>query len=246
MGLFGTDGIRGMAGEKVTAIDSLKLGMAIGIYFKKNQKTNKILVGKDTRRSGYMIENAIVSGLTAVGLKVIQIGPFPTPAVAFIATDTRCDGAIMISASHNPYYDNGIKIFNSEGDKLSRDEERKIEKIFKNDELLESSQKQFMEIGRSKRINDVVGRYIVHIKNSFPKQLNLKGIRIVIDVANGAGYKVGPTIFKELGAEVITINDKPDGFNINKECGAIHPEGLAEVVREYRADIGIALDGDAG
>ncbi|NPA27855.1 MAG: phosphoglucosamine mutase [Epsilonproteobacteria bacterium] len=245
MGLFGTDGIRGKAGEKVTALNSLKLGMAAGIYFRKNAKTNKILVGKDTRRSGYMIENALVSGLTAVGFKVIQIGPFPTPAVAFIASDMRCDAAIMISASHNPYYDNGIKFFDSEGNKLTKEDEKAIEAIYNSEELLESEQKQGKEIGRSKRVEDVIGRYIVHIKNSFPKNLNLTGIRIVIDVANGAGYKVGPTIFEELGAEVITINNNPNGFNINEACGAMHPEVLAKAVREYRADIGIALDGDA-
>ena len=245
MKLFGTDGIRGKAGEKVTALNSLKLGMAAGIYFNKNGKTNKILVGKDTRRSGYMIENALVSGLTAVGFKVIQIGPFPTPAVAFIANDMRCDGAIMISASHNPYYDNGIKFFDRDGNKLTKESEKEIEAIFDNEELLESEQKQGKEIGKSKRVEDVIGRYIVHIKNSFPKHLNLTGIRIVIDVANGAGYKVGPTIFEELGAEVITINNDPNGFNINEACGAMHPEILANAVREYRADIGIALDGDA-
>jgi len=245
MKLFGTDGVRGKAGEKVSALAALRLGMATGIYFKENTTTNKILVGKDTRRSGYMIENAIVSGLTAVGFDVIQIGPFPTPAVAFIATDMRCDASIMISASHNPYYDNGIKFFDSHGRKLCKDIESKIEEIYSDLELLENSQVTGKNIGRSKRIDDVVGRYIVHIKNSFPKHLTLGGLRVVIDVANGAGYKVGPTVLEELGAEVIVTNNKPSGYNINKVCGAMHPAVLGKAVREYRADIGIALDGDA-
>ena len=245
MALFGTDGVRGKAGEKVNAMAVMRLAMATGIYFKKNAKTNKILVGKDTRRSGYMVEAAIVAGLTAVGYNVIQIGPFPTPAVAFIATNMRCDGAIMISASHNPFYDNGIKFFDNNGNKLPREIENEIDSIYQNEELLQSYQQTGKNIGRSKRIDDVIGRYIVHIKSSFPKELNLQGLRVVIDTANGAGYKVGGTILEELGADVVVINDEPNGFNINELCGAMHPEELAKAVREYRADIGIALDGDA-
>ncbi len=245
MGLFGTDGVRGKAGEKVNALSAIRLAMATGIYYKEHGKTNKILVGKDTRRSGYMIEAAIVAGLTAVGYDVIQIGPFPTPAVAFIGTNMRCDGAIMISASHNPYDDNGIKFFDSEGNKLSAEIEKKIEEIYNNEPLIKMHQKTGKEIGRSKRIDDVVGRYIVHIKNAFPQNLTLQGIRVVIDTANGAGYHVGGTILEELGADVIVINNKPNGFNINELCGAMHPEELALAVKEYRADIGIALDGDA-
>jgi len=240
MKLFGTDGVRGKAGEFLTPILALKLAMAFGKSIDK--KTGKILVGKDTRRSGYMIENALVSGLTAIGFDVIQIGPMPTPAVAFLTEDMRCDGGIMISASHNPYYDNGIKFFDSEGNKLSNKVEKKIEDTFFEDNFEFKTEK---EIGKSKRIDDVIGRYIVHIKSSFPKHLNLNGIRIVIDAANGAAYKVAPTIFSELGAEVITINNKPDGFNINQNAGAMHPEFLASKVIEYRADIGFALDGDA-
>ncbi|MEO1927548.1 MAG: phosphoglucosamine mutase [Nautiliaceae bacterium] len=240
MKLFGTDGVRGKAGEFLTPILALKLAMAFGKSIDK--KTGKILVGKDTRRSGYMIENALVSGLTAIGFDVIQIGPMPTPAVAFLTEDMRCDGGIMISASHNPYYDNGIKFFDSEGNKLSNKVEKKIEDTFFEDNFEFKTEK---EIGKSKRIDDVIGRYIVHIKTSFPKHLNLNGIRIVIDAANGAAYKVAPTIFSELGAEVITINNKPDGFNINQNAGAMHPEFLASKVIEYRADIGFALDGDA-
>jgi len=238
--LFGTDGVRGKAGEFITPFLATKLAMAFGEIIPK--KTGKILVGKDTRRSGYMIENALVSGLTAIGFDVIQIGPMPTPAVAFLTEDMRCDGGIMISASHNPYYDNGIKFFDSEGNKLSEEIEEKIEeRYFKNNFDFKTDK----EIGKSKRIDDVIGRYIVHIKSSFPKQFNLNGIRIVIDTANGAAYKVAPTIFSELGADVITINNEPNGFNINQNAGAMHPEILASKVKEYRADIGFALDGDA-
>jgi len=245
MKLFGTDGVRGKAGKKVSAVNAMRLAMATGIYFKQFSKTNKILVGKDTRRSGYMIENAIVSGLTAVGFDVIQIGPMPTPAVAFLTENMRCDAGIMISASHNPYFDNGIKFFDGEGNKLNHDKEEEIEAIFENEGLISSAQAVDKEIGKSKRIDDVIGRYIVHIKNSFPKSMSLAGKRVVIDCANGAGYIVGPTILRELGAEVVVIGDKPDGFNINEGCGAMHPENLAKVVLESRADIGIALDGDA-
>jgi phosphoglucosamine mutase len=243
--LFGTDGVRGKAGKKVSAINTMKLAMATGIYFKQFAKTNRILVGKDTRRSGYMIENALVSGLTAVGFDVIQIGPMPTPAIAFLTENMRCDAGIMISASHNPYYDNGIKFFDANGNKLNRIEEEKIEKVFENCEVIEAAQVTGKLIGKSKRIDDVIGRYIVHIKNSFPKPLTLSGMRIVIDCANGAGYIVGPTILQELGAEVVVIGDKPDGFNINDGCGAMYPENLAKVVLDKRADLGIALDGDA-
>ena len=245
MTLFGTDGVRGKAGKKVSAINAMRLAMATGIYFKQFSRTNKILVGKDTRRSGYMIENAIVSGLTAVGFDVIQIGPMPTPAIAFLTANMRCDAGIMISASHNPYFDNGIKFFDWFGNKLNREKEEEIEKIYENIEQIEAAQVTGKEIGKSKRIDDVVGRYIVHIKNSFPKNSTLHGKRIVIDCANGAGYIVGPTILQELGAEVIVVGDKPDGFNINEGCGAMHPENLAKVVLDKRADVGIALDGDA-
>ncbi len=245
MTLFGTDGVRGKAGKKVSAINAMRLAMATGIYFKQFSRTKRILVGKDTRRSGYMIENAIVSGLTAVGFDVIQIGPMPTPAIAFLTSNMRCDAGIMISASHNPYYDNGIKFFDWFGNKLNREKEEEIEKIYEDLACIEAAQVTGKDIGKSKRIDDVVGRYIVHIKNSFPKNSTLHGKRIVIDCANGAGYVVGPTILQELGAEVVVIGDKPDGFNINEGCGAMHPENLAKVVLDKRADVGIALDGDA-
>ena len=245
MELFGTDGVRGKAGEKVSAMACMRLAMATGIYFRPFSKTNKILVGKDTRRSGYMVENAIVSGLTAVGYNVIQIGPMPTPAIAFLTENMRCDAGIMISASHNPFYDNGIKFFDSTGNKLNREIEQEIEAIYANDEAIEKAQVTGKHIGKSKRIDDVIGRYIVQIKNSFPKPLTLSGMRVVVDCANGAGYIVAPTVLEELGADVKVIGDKPDGFNINEGCGAMHPESLAQAVREYEADVGIALDGDA-
>ncbi|MEA3418738.1 MAG: phosphoglucosamine mutase [Campylobacterota bacterium] len=245
MELFGTDGVRGKAGKKISAANAMKLAMATGIYFRQFAKTNKILVGKDTRRSGYMIENAIVSGLTAVGFDVIQIGPMPTPAVAFLTANMRCDAGIMISASHNPYYDNGIKFFDWYGNKLNHEKEEEIETIYEDDRRIEAAQATDNAIGKSKRIDDVIGRYIVHIKNSFPRTSTLWGKRIVIDCANGAGYIVAPTVLAELGADVVVIGDEPNGFNINEGCGALHPENVANKVREYRADIGIALDGDA-
>lgn len=245
MKYFGTDGVRGKAGEELTAELVMKIAIAAGIYFRKNSATNMILVGKDTRRSGYMIETAIVAGLTSIGYNVRQIGPMPTPAVAFLTEDMRCDAGIMISASHNPYYDNGIKFFDNQGFKLDEKEERKIEEILHDDELIKQARKTMMEIGAAKRVDDVIGRYIVHIKNSFPKELNLRSLRIVLDVANGASYKVAPTIFKELGAEVITIHDDPNGKNINENCGALHPQKLACEVKKLRADVGFAFDGDA-
>ena len=243
--LFGTDGVRGKAGKKVSAVNAMRLAMATGIYFKQFVRTNKILVGKDTRRSGYMIENAIVSGLTAVGFDVVQIGPMPTPAIAFLTANMRCDAGIMISASHNPYYDNGIKFFDWFGNKLNREKEEEIEAIYNDDARIEAAQVTNKEIGKSKRIDDVIGRYIVQLKNSFPEEITLWGKRIVIDCANGAGYIVGPTVLQELGADVVVLGDKPNGFNINEGCGAMNPEHLAKAVLEYRADVGIALDGDA-
>ncbi|MGB6328126.1 MAG: phosphoglucosamine mutase [Halarcobacter sp.] len=245
MKLFGTDGVRGLAGEFLDAITVMKLATAAGVYFRKHSTTKRILVGKDTRRSGYMIENALVSGLTSIGYDVIQIGPMPTPAIAYLTESMRCDAGIMISASHNSYEDNGIKFFDNHGDKLDSACEAEIEKIFFDEQRLISEQVTGKKIGASKRIDDVIGRYIVSIKSSFPKDLSLHGLRIVLDCANGAGYKVAPTILDELGADVITINNEPNGFNINENCGALHPAQVGKIVKEYRADIGIALDGDA-
>ncbi|WP_456431919.1 phosphoglucosamine mutase [Nitratifractor sp.] len=243
--LFGTDGVRGKAGVKVTAPVAMRLAMATGIRFRPQARTNKILVGKDTRRSGYMIENAIVSGLTAVGYDVIQIGPMPTPAVAFLTENMRCDAGIMISASHNPYYDNGVKFFDAKGMKLAKEIEEEIEAIYRDEEAIAAAQVTGKKIGKSKRIDDVEGRYIVHIKNSFPRELTLSGLRIVVDCANGAGYRVAPTVLSELGADVVVLGDEPNGFNINEGCGAMHPGYLAREVLRYRADVGVALDGDA-
>ncbi|MBD3809690.1 MAG: phosphoglucosamine mutase [Sulfuricurvum sp.] len=245
MKLFGTDGVRGEAGSFLTAELAMRVAMAAGIYFSTYARTKKILVGKDTRRSGYMIENAIVSGLTAVGYDVVQIGPMPTPAIAFLTENMRCDAGIMISASHNPYEDNGIKFFDAYGNKLSEEIEAQIEAIAHDQARLEEGQVTGKKIGSAKRIDDVIGRYIVQLKNSFSRELTLQGLRIVLDTANGAGYKVGPTVLEELGAEVIVLHDKPNGFNINEGCGALHTKDLREAVKQYRADIGFALDGDA-
>ena len=245
MKLFGTDGVRGEAGSFLSAPVAMKVAMAAGIYLKSSAVTNRILVGKDTRRSGYMIENAIVSGLTAIGYDVIEVGPMPTPAIAYITENMRCDAGIMISASHNSYEDNGIKFFNGHGDKFSSEIEQEIENIYFNDALLEKSQVTGKAIGKAKRIDDVIGRYIVQLKNSFPVHMTLQGMRIVLDAANGAAYKVGPTVLEELGAEVIVLHDKPNGFNINEDCGALHTKDLCNCVVKYRADLGIALDGDA-
>ena len=245
MRLFGTDGVRGRAGEFLDSFLAMRLAMAAGIYFKDKTVTNNILVGKDTRRSGYMLENAIVSGLTSIGYNVIQVGPMPTPAIAFLTEDMRCDAGIMISASHNPYFDNGIKFFDSQGNKLSEEIERKIEEIYFNDTIIEANKAEMEQIGRAKRIDDVIGRYIVSIKNSFPKTLTLKPLRVVLDTAHGAAYRVAPTIFRELGAEVIVMNENPNGLNINENCGALHPANLALEVKKLRADVGFAFDGDA-
>jgi len=219
--------------------------MAAGIYFKDHAKTKKILVGKDTRKSGYMIENAIVSGLTAVGYDVIQVGPMPTPAIAFLTENMRCDAVIMISASHNPFEDNGIKFFDAHGNKLSEDIEAQIEAIANDTSTVNGAQVTGKLIGSAKRIDDVIGRYIVQLKNSLSSELTLQGLRIVLDTANGAGYRVGPTVLEELGAEVIVLHDKPNGFNINEACGAMHTKDLRSAVKQYRADVGLALDGDA-
>lgn len=245
MKLFGTDGVRGEAGSFLTVELAMRVAMAAGIYFREHARTKKILVGKDTRRSGYMIENAIVSGLTAVGYDVVQIGPMPTPAIAFLTENMRCDAGIMISASHNSYEDNGIKFFDAHGNKLSEEIEAQIEAIVHDANRLKEGYVTGKQIGSAKRIDDVIGRYIVQLKNSFCRDLTLQGLRIVLDTANGAGYKVGPTVLEELGAEVIVLHDKPNGFNINEGCGALHTKDLREAVKQYRADIGLALDGDA-
>lgn len=243
--LFGTDGIRAKAGKGLNAAQALRVAQSIGIYFKKHSKSNKVILGKDTRISGYMIESAIVSGLTSIGLNVIETGPMPTPAVAYLTQSMRCGFGIMISASHNLYEDNGIKVFDEFGRKLSLEAESKIEKIYNNQKTIDKHQQTGINIGKAKRMDDVTGRYIVSIKSSFPIELNLQGLKIVLDCANGAAYKVGPTILQELGAEVVSIGDKPNGININDKCGATAPQMLAQEVIKHKADIGICLDGDA-
>lgn len=247
MKLFGTDGVRGRAGKFLSVHTALKLAQAAGIYFKSTSsvKSNKILLGKDTRRSGYMIENALVAGFTSVGYNVIQIGPMPTPAIAYLTQSMRCDAGIMLSASHNDYEDNGVKFFNCNGDKLNTNIEEEIENIYYDISKINASQVTHELIGKAKRIDDVIGRYIVSIKSSFPQDLNLQGMKIVLDCANGAAYKVGPTVLEELGADVIVLNAKPNGININLHCGALHPKELAKHVLKNKAHIGIALDGDA-
>ena len=241
---FGTDGIRGKAGsEPMTAEIALKVGMAAGLEFLRGSHRHRVVIAKDTRLSGYMIETALTSGFISVGMDVILVGPMPTPAVAMLTRSMRADLGVMISASHNPYEDNGIKLFGPDGYKLSDAVELAIEARMQSDmrrELAEGG-----KIGRAKRLSDAQGRYIEFVKNTFPKNLNLNGLKIVIDCANGAAYQVGPVILWELGAEVISLGVKPDGYNINAECGSTHPAQLCAEVIKHGAHLGIALDGDA-
>ncbi len=241
--LFGTDGIRGKANEyPMTSEIALALGRAISLIF-RNSKTQKILIGKDTRLSGYMIESAIVSGICSMGGNAYLVGPLPTPGIAFLTANMRVDAGVVISASHNPYYDNGIKIFSSDGYKLPDEIEEKIEKL-----ILENNFDEFYpeskDMGRAYRIDDAVGRYVVYLKTTFPRKYNLRGLKIVLDCANGATYKVAPEVFYELGAEIITIGTEPDGININNGCGSTNTKKLRAKVIETGADIGLAFDGD--
>lgn len=243
--LFGTDGIRGISNQGVMTADiSLKLGAAIGTVFNRRHKKNLVVIGKDTRLSGYLLEPAITSGFISVGTDVLLVGPMPTPAISMLIKSLRADMGIMISASHNPYHDNGIKVFDANGVKLEKKIESEIEKIIaeypNNIEFASPDQ-----LGRAKRLDDAPGRYIEFAKSTFPKTKTLKNLKIVIDSANGAAYHVAEKIFWELGAEIISIENKPDGFNINKNCGSTHPEHLQKSVLEHEADLGIALDGDA-
>src|SRR5579885_2382439 len=240
---FGTDGIRGRANGKITAELALRVGMAAGLVFERGDHRHQVIIGKDTRLSGYMIENALVAGFTAVGMDVLLTGPVPTPAVAMLTRSMRCDLGVMISASHNPYADNGIKLFGPDGYKLSDEVEVRIEELLDSD--LTSKLARSDDLGRAKRIDGVQDRYIEFAKRTLPRQLNLEDIRVVIDCANGAAYKVAPGALWEMGADVITIGVEPDGFNINKDCGSTDLTALKRKVREMRADIGIALDGDA-
>lgn len=241
---FGTDGIRGKANSfPMTPDIAMRVGMAVGLSFRDGGQGRRVVIGKDTRRSGYMIENALVAGFTAMGMEVFLLGPIPTPAVAMLCRSLRADIGVMISASHNPYYDNGIKLFGPDGYKLSDALELKIEKLIDDDMSVHMS--SHGEIGRAKRVDGDIYRYIEFAKRTMPRQLSLNGLRIVVDCANGAAYKVAPAALWELGAEVITINNTPNGTNINEDCGSTHPEGLIRKVHETRADAGIALDGDA-
>ena len=241
---FGTDGVRGRANAGAMTADMvLKMGMAAGNLYRRGSHRHRVVIGKDTRLSGYMIENALAAGLLASGMDVFLFGPVPTPAVSMLTRSMRADLGIMISASHNPYADNGIKIFGPEGFKLSDEQELQIEAMV--DDPSQMTPAGPDTIGRAKRIEDAQARYIEFAKRTFPKDMSLDGLRIVIDTANGAAYKVAPTALWELGAEVIQIGHEPNGTNINDNCGSTHPEAMCQKVRELRADIGIALDGDA-
>ena len=240
---FGTDGIRGAANRVITPELALKVGQAAGLVFQNGEHRHRVLIGKDTRLSGYMIENALVAGFTSVGMDVLLTGPIPTPAVAMLTRSMRADLGVMISASHNPYEDNGIKLFGPDGYKLSDEVELSIEELINSD--LGKKLAKSDDLGRAKRIDGVHDRYVEFAKRTLPRTLSLDGLRVVIDCANGAAYRVAPAALWELGADVISIGNEPDGFNINKDCGSTKPKALCQKVREVRADVGIALDGDA-
>lgn len=240
---FGTDGIRGRANEfPMTAESALKIGMAAGQYFKNNtKKVNRVVIGKDTRLSGYMFENALTAGLTSMGMNVLLLGPVPTPAVGILTPSMRADLGIMISASHNPHEDNGIKFFGPDGFKLSDEAEQNIEELIGKD----LRKVGLIDIGRAKRIEDGLFRYVERVKSSFPSGMRLDGMKVVIDCANGAGYRAAPEVLWELGADVIPVGVNPNGLNINKNCGSTNPQIAAEAVVSHGADVGICLDGDA-
>ena len=244
--LFGTDGVRGTANvHPMTAEMALSLGQAIARVFRVDgNKNRRIIIGKDTRLSGYLFEGALAAGICSMGVDVIQVGPMPTPAMAFLTADMRCQAGVMISASHNPYQDNGIKFFSSDGYKLPDAIERRIESLIASGEL-SGLRAAPDEIGRAHRIEDVTGRYVVFLKKTFPMDLSLDGMRVVLDCANGASYVVAPTALEELGAEIFRMGMEPNGRNINEGCGSLFPEKVADKVNEVRADVGIALDGDA-
>src|SRR5579872_2723276 len=249
--IFGTDGVRGTANiEPVTAETVLKLGRAAGHVFKnletqsRGRGKHKIVLGKDTRLSGYMLENAISAGILSMGVDVLFIGPLPTPGVAYVTRSLRADAGIVITASHNPYDDNGIKFFRADGYKLDDKVEEKIENLVFSGEI-ENIRPTAGEIGKAVRIDDALGRYIEYAKTAFPRGMTLEGMRVVVDCGHGAAYKSTPCVLRELGAEVIVYGNQPDGTNINKECGSMHPDHMCEKVREHQAHIGIAHDGDA-
>jgi phosphoglucosamine mutase len=240
---FGTDGIRGRANGKITADLALKVGQAAGLVFQRGEYRHRVVIGKDTRLSSYMIEYALVAGFTSVGMDVLLLGPVPTPAVAMLTRSMRCDLGVMISASHNLFEDNGIKLFGPDGFKLSDEIEQNIEHLIDSD--IGPQLSRAPDLGRARRVDDVQARYIEYAKRTLPRDVSFDGMRIVIDCANGAAYKVAPEALWELGAEVIKIGVEPNGVNINLDVGSTSPEALAGKVRELRADIGIALDGDA-
>src|SRR6202047_1633245 len=241
--LFGTDGIRGTANsEPMTPETALKVAMAVGESLHNGSHKHLVVIGKDTRLSGYMLEPALTAGFITMGMDVVLVGPLPTPAIAMLTRSLRADIGVVISASHNPFADNGIKLFGPDGYKLSDEFEAKIEAGLQNGPAQRAAPS---ELGRAKRLDDAGGRYIEFVKQSFPKGLRLDGLRVVVDCAHGAAYKVAPTVFWELGAEVFSIGVSPDGTNINRDCGALSPEAMRQEVIARRADIGIALDGDA-
>jgi phosphoglucosamine mutase len=243
--LFGTDGIRGVANtEPMTAELAMQVGRAVAHIVKNGSHRHKIVVGKDTRLSGYMLENALAAGICSMGVDVYLVGPLSTPGIAFVTQSMRADAGAVISASHNPFQDNGIKFFARDGFKLPDEVELQIEDLIFGKKL-DALRPTADGVGRAKRIDDAQGRYIVFAKNTFPKELSLEGFKVVVDCANGAAYKVAPLIFEELGAEVIRLNVAPNGTNINAGCGALHPEEMAKAVLEHGARLGIALDGDA-
>lgn len=243
--LFGTDGVRGVANtDPMTVETALALGQAAAHLFRGRDGRHKIVIGKDTRLSGYMFETALSAGICAMGGDVLLVGPMPTPGIAFLTRSMRADAGVVISASHNPYPDNGIKFFGRDGFKLPDDVESRIEELMHGEHLKENRPPS-PQIGKAQRIDDATGRYIVYLKSTFPPHLSLEGLRIVVDCANGAAYRIAPQVFAELGAEVIPIGVSPNGVNINEQCGSLYPEVVSAKVREARADLGISLDGDA-
>ena len=242
--LFGTDGIRGRANSPVMSPETaLRVGLAAGLQFVRGDHRHKVIIGKDTRLSGYMLEPALVAGFTSAGMDVLLVGPLPTPAIAMLTRSMRADLGVMISASHNPYEDNGIKLFGPDGFKLSDETEAAIEALMGTD--LQAGLAPPAKLGRARRMEDAAGRYIENAKASFPRKLTLDGLKIVVDCAHGAAYRVAPTVLAELGAEVVAVGVHPDGFNINRDCGSMHPDALCREVLAHGADLGMALDGDA-
>lgn len=244
--LFGTDGVRGVANVHPMTIEmAMQLGRAAAYIFKSSSKRrHRIVIGKDTRLSGYMLENALVAGICSMGVDVLLVGPLPTPGIANITSSMRADAGVVISASHNAFQDNGIKFFSGDGFKLPDAVELKIEKLIESKQI-DALRPTATEVGKAFRIDDAVGRYVVYLKKTFPQEMDLSGLKIVLDCANGAAYKVAPAVFEELGAEVIALGVNPNGTNINAGCGSTCPSVISEAVKEHRADIGVALDGDA-